>query len=57
MALTTAQCYWMMSTVLTMTILLSYSVSTLLSLIVDVVTLTLMMVLYPVVSINNIIIV
>ena len=57
MALTTVQCYWMMSTVLTMTISLSYNVPTLLSLIVDVLTLTLMMVLCPAVSFNIIIIV
>ena len=57
MALTTAQWYWMMSTVLTTHISLSYNVSTLLSLVVDVLTLTLMMVLCPAVSFNIIIIV
>ena len=53
MALTIAQWYWMMLTVLTETISLYYNVPTLLSLIVDVLTLTLMMLLCPAVSFNN----
>ena len=56
MALTIAQWYWMISTVLTMTTSLSYNVPTLHPLIVDVLTLTLMMLLCPAVSCNSIII-
>ena len=49
MALTTTQCYWMRSTVITITISLFYSVLTLQSLIVDVL-LILMMLLCTAVS-------
>ena len=52
MVLTITQCYWIMLTVLTTTTSLSYSVPTLHTLILDVLTLTLMMLLYTAVGLT-----